>query len=322
MTFRRLVILVVYPDSAPMWNVTEARLRLRLGGHDVRVVYGLGNAAPHVAEAEVVLSFTFSNDYARRATSLRWIQGFGAGVESLISLPDLPRDILITNMRGIHGTTVAEHALAMIFAVSRDLMRAVRHQNERIWAPWPAMLLEGATLGILGVGAIAEVLARKCKALGMTTVGVSSARSKVPEFDRIYPRTQLIDAVRELDYLVLLAPLTPHTRSIISAQVIGAMKSTAFLVNVGRGGLVDEAALTAALEKRLVAGAALDTFDQEPLPPDHPFWSLTNVLMTPHNAGRHHRYVDDALAIFTANLQRYLAGDFTGMTNRIDRVPA
>jgi D-2-hydroxyacid dehydrogenase (NADP+) len=230
----------------------------------------------------------------------------------------LRKDVIVTNIRGIHGPPVSEAALGAMLALARDLPRAVRAQDARLWQRFPARLLHNKTVGIFGVGVIAEALAPKCKALGMNVVGVSSTPRAVAAFDRMHPREELLQAVAKFDFFVLLTPLTEKTRNSIDARVLAAMKPTSFLVNLARGGVVDEPALIAALKDKHIAGAALDVFSQEPLPPDHPFWAMENVIITTHQGGFCDVYIDYALPTVTTNMERFLAGDAGGMINVVE----
>jgi D-2-hydroxyacid dehydrogenase (NADP+) len=206
-----------------------------------------------------------------------------------------------------------------MLCLSRHIPEVVRNQDRRIWARRPSQLLEGKAVGILGVGAIAAALAPRCKAMGMEVVGISSAPRPVASFDRMFSTRQLIEAVRGLDYFVLLTPYSPATHHLVGEAVLAAMKPTAYLINLARGGVVDEAALLSALERKAIAGAALDVFATEPLPSEHPFWSASNVLITPHLGGFHDRYPQLAMPTIEDNMRRFLAGDHAGMINRITR---
>jgi phosphoglycerate dehydrogenase-like enzyme len=189
----------------------------------------------------------------------------------------------------------------------------VRNQDRHLWERWPASLLEGKKLGILGIGVIAEALAPKCKALGMTVVGITSTKRTVTGFDRVFGRDELLIAVRDVDYLVALTPYSPATHHIVNAAVLSAMKPGSYFINLARGGIVDEEALIKALESRLIAGAALDVFNHEPLPDDHPFWTMKNVIVTPHLGGFYDGYADRALPVVEENIRRFLAGDTMNM---------
>ena len=283
----------------------------------INVVDHRSKVGPHIATADALLTFTpmISDDVVRAAVNLKWIQTLGTGVDNLIDLPSLQRNVIVTNVHGIHGAPVSEAALAAMLALSRDLPRFVRNQDRRHWGRWPARLLDGKTVGILGIGVIAEALAPKCKALGMRVLGFSAVPRPVAGFDRIYARHDLADTVAELDYFVLLTPLAPATRGMIGAGVLSAMKSTAYLVNLARGGVVDEPALLDVLNRGGIAGAALDVFVEEPLPGDHPFWSCDNIIITTHQGGFCDVYPDLALPTVETNMRCFLSGDTRSMIN-------
>lgn len=315
----KLNILTVFPDAEPLWRGVDEQIRRALPDHELHFCYQTENAGPYIADAEVLMGFGLLDEQVRKAAKLRWIQSLGTGVDRLISLPSLKEEVVLTNMRGIHGPAVSEATLAMMFALSRKLKKAVRDQNQGRWDPWDSELLKGKRLGILGVGAIAEALARRCKALDMKVFGISRTPRTVPGFDGVYARSELPDIVNTFDYLVLLAPLSEATRDIVNEALLTRMKPSAYLINVGRGGLVDHAALLRALTQNKIAGAALDAMSPEPLPPEHPLWRMDNVFITPHLAGRHDGYMEDALKIFTANVAAFARGDIQAMINRVDR---
>src|SRR5215813_3023158 len=227
------------------------RLQQTLPALTINVVDHREKVGPYIADADALLTFTpmLSDDVVRAATNLKWIQTLGSGVDNLIDLPSLRQDVIVTNVHGIHGAPVSEAALAAMFALSRDLPRFVRNQDRREWARWPARLLDRKTVGIFGIGVIAAALAPKCKALGMRVVGISSGPRDVAGFDAMFSRERLVEAVRELDYFVLLTPLTPQTRGIIDGNVLAAMRSSAYLINLARGGVVDEQALLDVLKR-------------------------------------------------------------------------
>jgi phosphoglycerate dehydrogenase-like enzyme len=276
---------------------------------------------PYIGAAEALITFGahMADHILEKGKKLEWIQALGTGVDGIVDRPPFREGVLVTNMHGLHGDSVPEAALMLMLALARDLPRALRSQHERKWDRYPSRLLKGTTVGIFGVGAIARSLAPKCKALGMKVVGISSAPREMEGFDRMVPRGELERAVAGLDFLVLLTPYTPETRGIVNAKVLSAMKPSAFIVNLARGGIVDEEALARALRERKIAGAALDVFATEPLPPDHPFWSMDNVIVTPHLGGFHDRYAEQALPTVEENLRRFLAGDVKNMINVVKR---
>jgi phosphoglycerate dehydrogenase-like enzyme len=175
--------------------------------------------------------------------------------------------------------------------------------------------LKDKTVGIFGVGAIAAELAPKCAALGMRVVGISSVKRRVPGFDAMVGRDELERAVKDIDFLVLLTPFTPETRNIVDAKIFAAMKPSAYLVNLARGGIVDETALVEALKGKKLAGAALDVFATEPLPEDSPLWDMENVIITQHQGGFFDSYPRFAIPVVEENMRKFLAGDTKSMIN-------
>jgi phosphoglycerate dehydrogenase-like enzyme len=255
----------------------------------------------------------------RDAPRLKWIQALGTGVDNIVDLPSLGKEVLVTNIRGIHGAPVSEATIAFMLSLARDLPRSVRAQESAKWERWPSALLAGKTVGILGVGLIAEYLAPICKTFHMTVVGISGSPRAAPGFDRMIARGDLMKVAGELDYLVVLAPLTPETRNIVGARLLAAMKPSACVVNVARGGVVDEPALIKALEAGQIAGAGLDVFSQEPLPPDNPLWKTKNVTIFSHLGGYSQGYEDRAMPTIAGNMAKFLSNDLKSMINIVRR---
>ncbi|HEY2595972.1 MAG TPA: D-2-hydroxyacid dehydrogenase [Chloroflexota bacterium] len=314
-----VLLLLAFPEATRQHYLD--RLRTAFPELVIDLVDHHSKVGPYVGDADVLLTFGahMADHVLAEATRLRWVQALGTGVDGIVDSPSLRDGVIVTNLHGLHGPAVSECVLAGMLALARDLHRAWANQARAQWQRFPVSLVHGKTVGILGVGAIAEELAPKCAALGMRVVGISHAQREVAGFDRMWPREQLVDAVAELDYLVLLTPYTAETHGIVNASVLDAMKPSSYLINVARGGVVDEPALIAALRDGGIAGAALDVFAEEPLPAGHPFWTMPNVLMTPHTGGFHTGYVDDALPIVEANIRRFAAGDVAGMTNVVRR---
>jgi D-2-hydroxyacid dehydrogenase (NADP+) len=314
-----LLILLAMPTETT--TQYSSRLRATFPQLNIHLVDHHSKVGPYIASADILMTFglMINDQVVREATNLKWIQALGTGVDNLVDLPSLRSGVIVTNLQGIHGAPMSEAAIMAMLALSRDFPRTVRNQDRHLWERWPASLLDGRKLGILGIGVIAEALAPKCKALGMTVVGISSVPRAVAYFDRIYGRDEFLSAVRDLDYLVALTPYSPATRHIVNAAIFSAMKPTSYFINLARGGVVDEGALIKALENRQIAGAALDVFNDEPLPEDHPFWSMKNVIVTPHLGGFYDGYADRALPVVEENIRRFLAGDLTNMINVVSR---
>ena len=278
---------------------------------------------PYIADTDILLCFSppMADHVVGDAKKLKWIQALGTGVDNIVDLPSLGPEVLVTNIRGIHGAPVSEATVAYMLSLARDLPRSVHAQDKSAWERWPSQLLDGKTVGILGVGLIAEYLAPICKALHMTVIGISGTPRAVPGFDRMVARGDLVKVAPELDFLVTLAPPTAETRGIIGVKVLAAMKRSAYLINVARGGLVDEPALIAALENGTIAGAALDVFSQEPLPPDNPLWKAKNVTIFSHLGGYSLGYEDRAMPTIAGNMRKFLNNDLKSMINTV-RKPA
>jgi phosphoglycerate dehydrogenase-like enzyme len=276
-------------------------------------------AAGEIHDTDILMSFGAPlrrRDVFSGAARLKWINTLGTGLDGIMDSPTLGREVIVTATRGIHGVPMSEMAFMLMLALARDFPRVVHAQENAVYQRWTPKLLHGKTVGILGVGLIAETLAPRCKAFGMTVIGISRTRRPVAGFDRIYQRSELATAAGESDFLVLLIPLEADTEKIVDARVLAAMKPTAYLINLARGGVLDEAALMAALQERRIAGAALDTFWQEPLPPDSPWWRAPNTIVTPHISGTYDGYAADAFRQFETNLVHFLAGQPEKMINR------
>lgn len=313
---RLLILLTLPPDVTEQYR---ARLSQKFPEIGIDVIATADKAAAALPEADMLLTFgqmmkNLKLDLAN-AAKLKWVQALGTGLDGITDQPALKPSVTVTSLHGVHGAPVSEAALASMLALSRDLPSAIRAQDAHQWRRWPAKLLHDKTVGILGIGVIAEALAPKCKAMGMTVVGITSSPRQVAGFDRVHPMSELLAVLPQLDYLVLLTPYSPATHHMIDTKVFATMKPTSYFINVARGGVVDEDALLAALRDNKIAGAALDVFNREPLPPDHPFWDFKNVIITTHQGGFCDTYVDLAMPILEHNMRCFLKGDLEGMIN-------
>jgi phosphoglycerate dehydrogenase-like enzyme len=311
----RLLILLTLPQEVR--DFYAARLRQRFPQLQIDMVDHFSKAAPLMPEADILVTFgpMLRDEALHNAGKLKWIQALGTGVDGVIDQPSLRENVIITNIRGIHGEPVSEAAIMGMLALSRRLPDSVRYQDQHSWTRWPPRLLDGKTVGIYGVGLIAEALAPRCAALDMTVIGFTSTKRELPGFDRMYRRSDLLKYAGELDYLVLLVPYSEETHHCIDARVFAAMKPSSYLINLARGGIVDEPAMIEALEAGKIAGAALDVFQEEPLPPDHPLWTTKNVIITPHLGGFCDVYAERALPTIEHNMACFLRGDIDSMVN-------
>ena len=315
----RLLILLTLPEKIRMQYYNG--LLCEFPDLAIDLVDHHSKVDPYIGSADILLTFGahMADHVLEKGAKLKWIQALGTGVDGIVDRPPFREGVLVTNMHGLHGDSVPEAAVMLMLALARDLPRAMRNRNARKWERYPSQLLKGKTVGIFGVGAIARSLAPKCKSFGMKVIGITSAVRGVEGFDRMVRRDDLESVLGELDFLVLLTPYTPETRGIVGAKVLAAMKPSAFLVNLARGGIVDEDALLAALRSRRLAGAALDVFAEEPLPDGHVFWGMDNVIVTPHLGGFHDQYAQEALPTVVDNFRKFLSGDVAHMANVVKR---
>ncbi|MGC9399891.1 MAG: D-2-hydroxyacid dehydrogenase [Anaerolineae bacterium] len=256
------------------------------------------------------------------APNLRWFQQFGAGADWLLRHPEaVEQPFVLTNASGIHSIPIGEHIFALLLTFARRLHEAWAAQQRGEWAaPRGETLFElaGKTMLLIGVGAIGERTAQLAQAFGMRVIGVRRDPTEAAAgVDVLHGPAQLDALLPEADVVVVTAPLTEETRHMIDAQALRRMKPTAYLINIGRGGMLDERALVRALREGEIAAAGLDVFETEPLPPDSPLWELDNVLITPHYAGSTPHYVERFMDIFLDNLRRFREGE--PLRNLVDK---
>ncbi len=290
------------------------------------------------AEAEIVYATVRFPD-PTQAPRLRWIQMHSAGIDQLVKHPLYKaEDVDITTASGVHAVQMSEYSLMMMMAFAYQLPLALDYQKKIEWPEKAHKIfvpheLRGQTLGIVGYGAIGRELARQANALGMTVLaskrdvknpadnegyvesGTGDPTGSIPA--RLYPPEALASMVAECDFVVVTLPMTEANRHVINEAVLQAMKKSAVLINIGRGGVIDEPALISVLASKKIAGAALDVFEEEPLPATSPLWNLDNVILTPHIAGNSARYHEKAAALFAENLQRYL--EKSPLLNKVER---
>jgi len=282
--------------------------------HDARSV---GEALPHAGDCEVLIALAHevSDELLAAMPRLRYIAALSTGVDHLWTLKNLRPDVRITNGRGIHGPQMAEMAFLYMIGLSRHYRLMEANQRNHVWKRWAQPVLVGKTAVIVGVGAISEAVALRCKAFEMSVVGVSNARTQSPGFDQIVPRARLLEAAAMADFLIVLAPLDETTRHMINAPVFAAMKPSAFVINLARGDVIDEAAMIGALQGGAIAGAGLDVFSVEPLAQDNPLWDMPNVMMSPRVGGMSDIYADQVLPVVAHNVAAFLEGRVTDMRN-------
>jgi phosphoglycerate dehydrogenase-like enzyme len=262
-----------------------------------------------IQSIEILLVSTCPLKILADADNLRWLQCTNAGVDFLQPLADRLRNVQISNARGIHADIMADYAIGMITMWNWNIRSVLQQQETRSWVPKFVDCLAGKTLLVVGLGAVGTAIASRGKSAGLRVIGIKRHRVADPEnVDEVHAPEELAAVLPLADYIVIAAPSTPLTRKMIAAKEFAMMKRSAFLVNVARGDLVDESALIHALQSAMIAGAALDVFETEPLPSTNPLWAMDNVIITPHIAGNPSGYHDQVCAIFSENLQRYNAG--------------
>lgn len=266
--------------------------------------------------AEVIVGGIWPEDVAR-AASLRWLQLGSAGANRIVDL--LPSHVTLTNASGVFGVPIAEHVMAMMLALARQIPESVRAAGEARWSqPGGRVELYGATCGILGLGDIGTEVARRAKAFGMRVLAIRRQALDRPAFvDALWDVSGLDRLLGESDHVVNCLPGTPHTRHLLDSRRIGLMRRGAYFYNIGRGSTVDEAALVAALQAGQLAGAGLDVFEQEPLPAVSPLWAMPNVLVTPHRSGQSPRNSQRLAEIVLRNVSRYVRRE--PLENLVDR---
>lgn len=318
LTYHRLQLWI-----APPWFAE--RLRKEFPQLEIAQSNSYENVEQEIADAEIMFGISLRPEQFLAAKKLRWIHSQAAAVHQLM-FPELVNSkVIVTNARDVHGPVVAEQVIAMIFALAKQIPAAVRFQQKHEWGQGEISTLEspreiaGATVGLVGLGSIGRNVAKHVVALGMRVIAVREhpEKDKPENVDEVWPSSQLLELLRHSDYVVLSVPVTPETTGMISREQLAVMKPRARLINVGRGPLIDEAALIDALRERRIAGAALDVFDKEPLPPDSPLWDLDNLLITPHTAGISEKMWERHYALFSQNVRRYLSGQtLLGMVDK------
>lgn len=311
----KLVLCVQFQFS--FWQIpAELPEAIRRRWPEMRVVHlnSYDLLPAELPDTDIFTGFTLQPDQLTASRKLKWIHVTAAGVAQLMR-PDVQASgVIVTNSRGIHAIPMAEHTMGLLIALARKFPASVRYQQERRWAQqeiWEARPseLHGATIVIVGLGAIGSELARRAHAFGMRVWAVTrSGRANASLAERVFPAEELMRALPEADYVVLAAPDTPGTHHMIGETQLSAMKSSAYLVNIARGALVDEPALVRALEHRTIAGVALDVTEKEPLPLESPLWRLENALITPHTSAVGDRLWPRQTELMLENLDRWFSG--------------
>lgn len=321
-------VLIVHYHTFELWRAPKwLRARLQQEFPDVEFVQLRDDrkVGREIVDTDVFIGWSLRPEFLEAAKKLRWIHSPAAAVNQLLSPELARRDIVVTNSTGIHAPVVAEHALALVLALAKRFPQAMMYQQKRKWSqdelwteqPRPREV-DGATVVVIGMGAIGREFTPRAKALGMKVLAVrENPANGAAGADQVYAAAELDQVLPEADYVLVCAPLTPATHGIMNKARLKKMKRDAYLINVSRGQLIDEAALIDALRQRRIAGAALDVFFQEPLPRNSRFWRLDNVLITPHTAAVTERLWERHLRFIAENLKRFTAGQ--PLLNQVDK---
>ena len=303
--------LVVIADPAAPFLAPLAALR-----KDIRVVVteDLEQLKSVIPQADAILYASFSPVLARilpLAHRVRWIHVLWTGVDGVLTPEMMGHPAVLTNGRGVFKGPLADWVVAVMLYFAFDFRRLILQQEQRVWAPFISDTLKGRVLGIIGYGSIGSAVAARARLFGMKIIA-SRRRPELfqsdPLVDQGYGPGHLKELMAASDYVLLVTPLTAQTRGMVGEAEIGSMKPAGVLMNIARGPVVDESALIRALEAKRIRGAALDVFNTEPLPPEHPFWQMSNVLLSPHTADRVDGFLSPAFESFFENLDRFIQG--------------
>jgi len=291
-------------------------------GAKIRRASDAGTLEQALADADVVLVTDFRSGALESAwpaaRSLQWVHATSAGVDALLFPALVESNVPLTNARGIFNAAIAEHVLGVMLAFAKDIPGSVRLQDAHRWRHRDTERLADRRLLVVGAGSIGRTVAKLARAVGLNVSGVArSARREDSDFDVVHGQDGLADALPEADFVVVAAPLTDETHHLFDASAFAAMSPRARLINIGRGPIVETDALVTALRENRIAGAALDVFEQEPLPADHPLWDFPQVLVTAHMAGDFLGWRRALVEQFAENFRRWRAGE--PLFNRVDK---
>jgi phosphoglycerate dehydrogenase-like enzyme len=265
-------------------------------------------SAEQMTRTEVLMAYAVPPGLLPAMPKLRWAQAMTAGVEGWLALPDLPENLTLTCARGTHREAMPENIIGALLFVAKPYAAAVESQKQRKWVHRTAQPLTGKTLGILGLGAIGRDVARIAAALGMRVIGTRRQPEPMPDVAEVLPPGRTPEVLAQSDFLLLLLPATRETDNFINAERLAMMKPGAWLFNFGRGHLIKDDDLIAAVKAQRIAGAVLDVYRQEPLPADHPFWTTEGIIVLPHIGGPHPQRDSFVARLFVDNLGRFLDG--------------
>jgi glyoxylate/hydroxypyruvate reductase A len=300
--------VLLWLNEADVYARAMARAGLadRVETHTLRL--GETPAPELLARVEALLAWRVPPGVFPKAPRLRWAQSLTAGMEGWLAVPDLPPDLPISCARGTHRVSMPENILAALFHLTKPYTVAAFDQRDRRWTRRVSEPLAGKTLGVLGLGAIGQEVARKAAALEVRVIGTSRSGAPLPHVERVYPPAGTAEVLGAADYVLLLLPVTPETRDFMDTKRLAQMRPSGYLLNFGRGELVVDADLVDAVTRKVIAGAVLDVYRQEPLPAEHPFWTTPGIIVLPHIGGLHPTRDELVAELWVDNLARFLDG--------------
>lgn len=273
-----------------------------------------------LAGAEVIYGLILPQNLLERAPGLKWVQTMSAGVDRFARMDIWQSPVIITGVSGIHATAIGEFTLQFMLMFAKRAPQCFQMKQKHEWQRFMPATLRGRTVGIVGLGNIGREVARLSKAFGMRVIATRRSATQLKRarhVDMLFPPGQLERLLSESDFVVVATPLTPETRGFIGEKELRSMKPSAYIINIARGGIIDEEALIRALDEKWIAGAGLDVVANEPLPPDSRLWDFDNVILSPHVAGGMEDYMERATEVFCENIRRYLNGE--KLRNVVDR---
>ncbi len=299
---------VIFVHSGQATPSQVEQIKAAASGADLRVFAKQADLEAQIEEADAVVGNVSRAAFAR-ARKLRWVQSWAAGPDALMYPEMVASDVVVTSVKGNGAIPLAEHAMMLMLMLNRDYPRWWRAQQEHRWDHWNHPELNGLTCGIIGLGHSGQDLALKCKAFHMRTLGLRRTHQPTPNVDELFTHDRLHEFLGQSDFVVVTAPRTRETVGMLGEAEFRAMKPTAYYVCFSRGGIAEDAALLRALNEGWIAGAGLDAHSQEPLPPDSPFWTARNTIVTPHNGASTPGTRQRAADIVADNVRRFIAGE-------------
>jgi phosphoglycerate dehydrogenase-like enzyme len=305
------ILVMMPPDRVS--GVTKQEIQTIAPDKELLVTLDQDEVLSKAGQVEIAAGWV-PRDLIYEFKNLRWFQQWGAGADWLINHEKLvEKNFILTNMSGLHAIPISEHILALLLAFARDLPAAIKAQERGVWLRHQSVNLfelAGKTMLLIGVGAIGARTAEIAAGLGMRVLGIrKNASIPVPFVEKMFGPEQIREVLPLADFVVLTVPLTQGTKGMMGEPEFRAMKPDAYILNIGRGGTIQESSLLKALREGWIKGAGLDVFESEPLPEDSPFWKMDNVMITSHYSGLTPHYTERGFAIFLDNLRRYQAGE-------------